>query len=809
MGASSPAELIGKTDFDFHPPDRAALYLKNEQEMFSTGRPLLDREEQAIDQSTGEEKWYLSHKMPLRDAQGRVIGMVGMNRDITDRRKLEDALERRMLALDGSVDGLSDLKFTDLFDMDEIQRMQDVFAKATGVAVLLTDVEGNPLTENSNFSYLCGHLVRCTELGRTRCAISDAALGRPNPDGPIVQPCLSAGLYGGGASIMVGGQHIANWLVGQVVVDEKDTDQILAYAHEIGVDPDEFGDALAQVTRMPVEQFEAVSQFLFMMARQMSRLALRNLQQGREIAQRQRAESALRDSEQKYQALAENSPDMIARFDRQLRMVYANPAATAFTGLSVDSMLGKRPWELGYPTAENSTPFTSETIQAVFDTGNPHRSEYAFVVSGREFMFDAHFVPEFDADGQVTTVFAVVRDVTEKKQLERRLMESQKMDAIGQLAGGIAHDFNNLLTAILGYANMLKEEAASDSRVEHAATTIETAALRASELTSQLLGFARGGKYHNTPTNMHHILDEVVGLLDRTLDKSISIVRDYQAPTASIMGDPGQMHQSILNLAVNARDAMPEGGTLTLATCVLTGGDLETGTGYDLEPRDYLCVSVGDTGTGISDEHLARIFEPFFTTKQTGTGMGLAMVYGIVKSHGGNIKVSSHPGEGTQIRLYLPLADTIVQAETVKPDEGGDGREHLHTQASTQTSSQGCILLVDDEQVVREVASDMLRSLGYQVITANDGLQAVELFREKGSQIDIAIIDMIMPEMDGRACFQELRRIDPNLRVVLSTGYEIDQKIQDVLDQGVSGFVQKPYRLKQLAAVVAEALPSG
>ena len=399
---------------------------------------------------------------------------------------------------------------------------------------------------------------------------------------------------------------------------------------------------------------------------------------------------------------------------------------------------------------------------------------------------------------------ASARDISKRVEaqershlLEAELMQSQKMEAIGSLAGGIAHDFNNLLTGILGYANLLKFSAKPGSDVLKAANVIQDAADRASQLTAQLLGFARKGKNLAVPVDIHRMIDDVASLLERTLDKNIRIVKFLTPEPVSVVGDPTQLQQLLMNMAMNARDAMPGGGVLTFSTSVERIDEYSSAVHGGLPPGAYAKIDVADTGTGIQAAHLEKIFDPFFTTKEQGkgTGLGLAMVFGIVKNHGGHIGVESKVGAGTLFKVYLPLNDQAVKAEGMVP-------------ASTPEveSGRGRILLIDDQETVREVCSAMLQTLGYLVSTACDGREGVEFYRRSGSNIDLVIIDMIMPNLGGRDCFREIKAMNPEVKAILSTGFSLDGAVQEIINEGIIGFIQKPYRLEQLSHAVSKAM---
>jgi PAS domain S-box-containing protein len=385
------------------------------------------------------------------------------------------------------------------------------------------------------------------------------------------------------------------------------------------------------------------------------------------------------------------------------------------------------------------------------------------------------------------------RAESDKASLEEQLLQSQKMEAVGTLAGGIAHDFNNLLTGILGYADLLRAGNLTPAQTQKAASVIDRAARRAAELTQQLLGFARKGKYQNIPVDLHATVAEVTSLLGRTLAKNIVIDSALRARDPFVLGDPVQIQQVILNLSVNARDAMEGGGTLTFMTdrvrlCTRPASD------PDDDASDFIKLVVADTGCGIPLEVQPRIFEPFFTTKEQGkgTGMGLSMVYGIVKNHGGSICVSSDGHSGTRFEILWPAVDRPRLVE-----ETGEETVRLRVGKT--------VLLVDDEEVVRNVATAMLETMGYRVLLARDGQEAVDLFRTCHAEVDVVILDMAMPRLGGRECFLELRKIRPDVRAILSTGYALDEVTQRALDEGMAGFAQKPYVMDQLAAALAKA----
>jgi nitrogen-specific signal transduction histidine kinase/CheY-like chemotaxis protein len=412
---------------------------------------------------------------------------------------------------------------------------------------------------------------------------------------------------------------------------------------------------------------------------------------------------------------------------------------------------------------------------------------------------------------------AIVQDITERVRLENDLREVQKMEAVGQLAGGIAHDFNNLLTGILCSAQLLKTGPGVPKAVYETADVIEKAACRAAELTSQLLGFARRGKHQDIPVDLGASIRTVIQLMGGAIDPRVAVEAALPPEPVWVHGDPNQMEQVVLNLAMNARDAMSGGGRLTFAAEPIDLDAAACAGRPGARPGRYVVLRVSDTGCGIGEEIRDRIFEPFFTTKPVGkgTGMGLAMVYGITRNHGGWVEVDSTVGKGTTFRVYLP-ALVGKAPRRIAEGEGGVAKKGRRPRASSgrrtaPKSPRGapavpCVLVVDDDEMVRKSLTRMLTSLGYSVVTAASGREAVATYGMFGSSVDVVIIDMAMPDLDGRECFQALHRLNPHVKAILCTGGPGDAATRDMVGQGMVDFIQKPYQAEQLAAAIAKAL---
>ena len=515
----------------------------------------------------------------------------------------------------------------------------------------------------------------------------------------------------------------------------------------------------------------------------------------RDVTDRKRAEEALRQSEEDYRLLFEQSVDGIV-ISVGPRIIWANDALAAALRTTADALIGRDLLEFIHPDErEVAGERMARLMAADAPPQPPHR--YRMLPADGTLAIGEVNARRILWKGE-PALQTIVRDVTEQVRLQEQLQQALKMEAVGQLAGGVAHDFNNLMTGILCHAGLLKTEAGAPESVRETADLIEGAARRAAELTSQLLGFARRGKQQDVPVDLVGTVETSVRLLSQSLAPVVSARTEFRTPRAYVRGDPVQMEQVVLNLAMNARDAMPDGGTVTFAVD-RREVDQEACEGHaHAEPGTYTVLSVADTGVGIPKEQHGRVFEPFFTTKPQGkgTGMGLAMVYGIVRNHGGWIDVESAPGQGTTFRVFFPAAEAPPEVRTPPGPAGG-------TEAAAPT---GRILVVDDEELVRDVLSRMLARLGYEAVTVASGEEAVAYYREAGDQVAGVIIDFRMPAMDGRQCFRALKRIDPDVRAVLATGGGTDEPMQDLLDEGLAALVKKPFEIDGLEATLRRAL---
>ncbi len=405
-------------------------------------------------------------------------------------------------------------------------------------------------------------------------------------------------------------------------------------------------------------------------------------------------------------------------------------------------------------------------------------------------VWDAHWIPVGDG-----TYLHYAFDITEQRRTEQQLRHAQKMEAIGQLAGGIAHDFNNILAAIQGNADLIRLDMGLDSQHVARAEEIVKASQRATELTRQLLTFARKAEIQRADVDVHAVIREVTKLLSHSLDRRIEISVDLRAKLATVTGDEGQLQNALLNLGINARDAMPEGGTLKFATRDIQIDEQEAQDLFYGAAGRYIEINITDTGIGMAPETQDKIFEPFFTTKEVGkgTGLGLAAVYGCVKSHNGAISVDSKLGEGATFRILLPLSAEPAQTAGQRA-----------TSASIVTG-EGHILIIDDEDAVRQLAATILEHLGYTVTECSDGIAAIEYFTDNHDQVDLVILDLVMPIMSGEEVFDALKQIDPDVKVLVSSGYS-ESKSASVLAKGATAVLGKPYRVATLSQAIQRAI---
>jgi len=501
-------------------------------------------------------------------------------------------------------------------------------------------------------------------------------------------------------------------------------------------------------------------------------------------------ENSLRESEEKYRLLVENANDAVF-IVQDGSIPFANRKTEEMTGLPAEE-LAAGPFARFVHSEDRD--MVVERYNARLD-GRERAWPDSFRIvnpSGKEtWVLLSDILIEWE--GKPATL-NFLRDINEQKSLEQQALQAQKLESIGTLAGGIAHDFNNLLQAIQGYAELSLLAADEEGPLREDLQEIIQAAQRGGDLTRQLLLFSRKVESRMRPVELNEQVARTAKILERVLPKMINVELRLRSRVEKVNADPSQIEQVLMNLAVNARDAMPEGGDLILETGALSLPEPD-GDHPGVDPGEYVLLTVSDTGTGVEKETLEHIFEPFFTTKEAGqgTGLGLAMVYGIVRNHGGYIKCFSSSGRGASFRIYLPAIETedsIVPGREIEVPKGG-------------TES---ILLVDDEQPVLDLGAKILTAFGYSITTASNGEEALEIYRRDGEQIDMVILDMIMPGIGGLKCLKDLMRIDAKVKVLISSGFSSGGTTREVIGAGARGLIRKPYTVNQLLRVVRATL---
>ncbi|MEE4264416.1 MAG: response regulator [Desulfobacteraceae bacterium] len=479
----------------------------------------------------------------------------------------------------------------------------------------------------------------------------------------------------------------------------------------------------------------------------------------------------------------ENTAEAIIITDIEGNIQYVNPAFEKITGYSRAEALSQN---ITLLDSGQNDPSFFEQMWDCLKRGEVWRGRFINRKKDNSlYQSDSTISPVKNTAGQIINYVSVQRDVTREIQLEKQLRQAQKMEAIGTLAGGIAHDFNNLLLGIQGNISLSLLDLASESPIFSSLKKIEQYVQNGVELTRRLLGFARGGKYQVRLTDFNRLLIEQNLLFSRA-NKAVVFKEEFDTELWNVEADQDQIEQVILNIYMNALQAMPEGGTLTVRTENITI-DEERFTPYRVKAGDYVKISVIDTGIGMDEKTQGRIFDPFFTTREMGrgTGLGLASVYGIIKNHEGFINVESQKSRGTQIEIFLPASRKHAPSKQLPSDELTCGRE--------------TVLLVDDEEMIVDVGKRMLDKLGYETLTAMNGTEALEIYKTRGKDISLVILDMVMPKVSGGETYDRLKQINPAIKVILCSGYSIDGQATEILKRGCNAFIQKPFNLKTLS----------
>ncbi len=520
------------------------------------------------------------------------------------------------------------------------------------------------------------------------------------------------------------------------------------------------------------------------------------------ITERKKAEFALRQSEERFRRALANTPDVLVIYGPDLKIRYINEATERLTGHPPSHYIGKTDDEIWPPeVCDKYLPTLKEAAETL--TTRSIDVE-ATLTHGKESFLNIVCIPLADDKGNLLEILGITHDLTErirteseKEKLEGQLRQAQKMEAVGTLAGGIAHDFNNILSAILGYSELVMEQTPDDSPNRDHLQQVLIATERAQHLVKQILTFSRKAEVKPKPVDLNRRIEVVVELIGRTIPKMVEIQLHLAEDLKPVSGDSVQLEQVLLNLATNANDAMPDGGLLIIETENVYLDQEYCRTHFEAEPGEYVCVQVSDTGEGMTEDVRSQIFDPFFTTKEVGkgTGLGLATAYGIVRAHGGFIYCYSEPGHGTNFKIYLPIQKTYGSQKAIIAPQGKE------LPVGNET-----ILIVDDEQPLRELGKLFLSGQGFSVLLADSGEQALEIYQKHGADVDLVIMDVSMPGMGGHKSIQELLKLDPNVKVLVASGYSKNGHLKETLAAGALGYIAKPYQRAKLLQVVREIL---
>ncbi len=888
MGVNGPEQLVGKTDFDFYSSEIAAQYVANEQAVIRSGQPIIDHEEPLFN-TNGHSGWLLTTQVPLRDQQGQVVGLVGISRDITERKRIEQELresaEHFRATFDQAFVGiahaapdgrwlrvnqklcdmvgytaaeLQQRTYSDITHPDDIEADREYIRRTLAGEIqtytrekryihkegkviwvnlmvsLVRDPAGQPQyfiaiiqdvtarrqaeaeirRRNQELALLnqvaaaCAANmeaetlleIACRELATAfQTAQTTATLLNPEKTtATVVAEYRAAGCPSDLGSNLPTLQNFSIQQVlkheGPLVVTEVQNDARLApfhaLLHRLGI-----ASLLILPLRISGEVIGTLS-LEFLEPRQFSGEEINLAWSVADQVAGALARIRLTEMQQRLSTAIEQAAESVIITDTEGLIQYVNPAFEHISGYSRAEALGKHPSFLG---GDNALPAEFyEEMWATLRAGRVWRGRFTNVrKDGARYTEDATVTPVYNENGTVVNFVSVQRDVTRELQLEEQYHQAQKMEAMGRLSGGVAHDFNNLLVVIIGYSELLEGALSEFDPLRHYANEILKAGERAAGLTHQLLAFSRKQILQPKVLNLNDIVTNTEKMLRRLIGEDIDLLTTTDPQLGQVKIDPGQMEQIIVNLVINARDAMPQGGKIILETANVELDETYTQGHIGVQPGAYVLLAVSDTGAGMDAITQSRIFEPFFTTKEQGkgTGLGLSTVYGIVKQSNGDIQVYSEVGHGTTFKIYLPRLDQV------QPDPT-EQRSWLEQPGGTET-----ILLVEDERNVRTLARQVLEQSGYTVLEAAYGDEALALYRQHRNSIHLLLTDVVMPGgMNGRELAMQLKAGHPKLKVLFMSGYTDDAIVHHGVLEADLLFMQKPFTPRTLLRKVRETL---
>ncbi len=718
--------------------------------------------------------------------------------------KSEELVRKKLQALLDPEGDIGSVQLSDVVDAPVLQSMMEDFHRLTGMGIGILDTEGRVLV-GVGWQDICTKFHRCHPETLRNCHESDVELSSGTPAGEVKAYLCKNGLWDLMTPIDIGGHHVGNVCLGQFFYDDETLDYqyFRRQAQKYDFNEDDYLAALDRVPRWSRDKVTAAMAFYTGLSRLISTLSHNSLKLSRALAEKDAALNTLNENRAFQISLLENIPIPVFSKDTGGNYLVCNSSYNKFFGKTAEQVHGADTFAV-HP--RELAQFYHDKDDELFRTGQDQVYETQLQNSQGELRDGiVHKALLTDSQGITTGLVGAILDITErnkaekeKKRLESQLLQAQKMEAIGTLAGGIAHDFNNILGAILGYAEMALEDCPTDSTTTHDLQQILQAGHRAKELVKQILAFSHQAEVEKIPLHPASIIKETVKLLRATLPTTITILPTIDPDTAQILADPIQLHQLTMNLCTNAYHAMEEsGGTLTISLGNITSQADETNGNNAEISRKLVQLSIKDTGTGIPQQLRQKIFEPYFTTKEIGkgTGMGLAIVHGIVTSYGGTITCDSHPGKGTTFQITLPALteeETLASAGIARQQPIPPGAES--------------ILFVDDEEILVEMTQIILERLGYRVTVRTSSLEALATFQNQPDAYDLVITDQTMPGMTGLDLGRRLLQIRPDLPIILCTGYSSLITEEKATMSGIKGFALKPLTKHVIATLIRKVL---